>query len=78
MKLKNGTKFKLNVELSKLKEIEKEISMLKSASALLYWDRATILPAKAVPERSEQAAYLSKLIHEKLISKELKRIINIL
>lgn len=75
---KNGTKFKVSVELSKLKEIEKEISMLKSANALLYWDRATILPAKAVPQRSEQAAYLSRLIHEKLISKELKKIINFL
>ncbi len=77
-KSKNGTKFKANVELSKLKEIEKEISMLKSANALLYWDRATILPAKAVLERSDQAAYLSKLIHEKLISNELKKIISTL
>lgn len=62
-------------QLKQLKTIEQELHLLGGVSALLSWDRATAIPKKAVPQRAEQSAYLSTLIHEKLTSKELKNII---
>lgn len=63
-------------ELKRLREIERELSLLYGAIGLLYWDEHTYIPKKAVPQRGEQIAYLSKLYHEKSTSKELKGIIN--
>lgn len=62
-------------ELKRLKEIDKEISILNSAANLLWWDRATLMPEKAAEERAEQISFIAVLIHEKTTSKELNRII---
>lgn len=47
---------------------QKELSVLGGIGALLGWDQMTYMPSKGVVERSEQAAYLSCLSHEKIIS----------
>lgn len=66
----------LTNNLKRLKEIDKEISILTSAANLLWWDRASLMPSKAAEERSEQLSYLAVLIHEKSTSKELNDIIS--
>jgi carboxypeptidase Taq len=65
-------------QLKRLKEIEKELSLLSGVGALLFWDQRTLMPKNAVDYRGEQRAYLSKLVHEKRTSKELKEIIGYL
>jgi carboxypeptidase Taq len=65
----------INDDLKRLKEIDKEISLITSAANLLWWDRASLMPKKAAEERSEQISYLAVLTHEKATSKELNDII---
>lgn len=64
--------------LKKLKEIDKQISILNSTANLLVWDNDTIMPQKATEERAEQLSYIATLIHEKSTSKELIKIVNYL
>ena len=64
--------------LDQLKKTEQELHLLSGVSALLGWDRATAIPKKAVPQRAEQAAYLSTLIHEKVTSPAFKKTVQIL
>lgn len=47
-------------------------------AALLHWDRSTIIPKKAVPQRAEQLSCLSALIHERLTSPKLKKLVRVL
>ena len=61
--------------LNLIKEYQKEISLLSNAISLLSWDQQTYMPKDAFKNRSEQLALLSKLVHEKLISKELSKAI---
>ncbi len=62
-------------DLKRLKEIDKEISILTSAVNLLWWDRASLMPSKAAEERAEQISLLAVMVHEKATSKELNGII---
>jgi carboxypeptidase Taq len=50
----------------KLKSLLAEINDLDAASALLYWDQATYMPAKGAAARGRQLATLKQIAHEKL------------
>jgi carboxypeptidase Taq len=47
---------------------QKELSVLGGIGALLGWDQLTYMPPLGATERSEQAALLSKLAHDRVIS----------
>jgi carboxypeptidase Taq len=47
---------------------QKELSILGGIAALLGWDQMTYMPLSGTSRRSEQSAFLSHLIHEKVIS----------
>jgi carboxypeptidase Taq len=61
--------------LSGFNSIEKEISDLKSISALLGWDRDVNLPSKASAQRADQEAMMDLKIHELLTSKRLVNLV---
>lgn len=65
-------------KLARLKELEKEMTLLEETFALLHWDQVTLMPKNALKYRAEQMAYFSKLAHEKRTSKELQSIISFL
>jgi len=48
--------------------VQKEISLLGGIGALIGWDHRTYMPRLGDKSRAEQSAYLSKLMHEKIIS----------
>jgi carboxypeptidase Taq len=62
---------KTRKELSRLMELDREVGLLAHIAALLGWDQETYMPAKAVGERSEQAAYIEGLAHDKLVAPEI-------
>ncbi|MDP3734145.1 MAG: carboxypeptidase M32 [Nanoarchaeota archaeon] len=68
----------MNQHLQELKKMERELKLLGGTAALLHWDRSTMIPKKAVPQRAEQLSYLSSLIHDKLTSPHLKKTIKAL
>jgi carboxypeptidase Taq len=49
----------------KLKSLLAEIDDLYGARALLYWDKATYMPAKGIGARGRQLATLDRIAHEK-------------
>jgi carboxypeptidase Taq len=53
--------------------IQKEISTLRGISGLLDWDLQTYMPKGSAKDRAEQIALISKKIHEKITSAELKK-----
>ena len=55
-------------DLAYVMKVQKEITHLGRISALLGWDQQTHMPKKGLQGRAEQGAYLSSLIHEKVIS----------
>ncbi|MFT5171763.1 MAG: carboxypeptidase Taq [Candidatus Marinamargulisbacteria bacterium] len=58
--------------LKKLVDELREISKLNGVLALLHWDQETYMPAGAIQAKSDQAALLSRLIHERGTSKRFK------
>ena len=56
--------------IARLKEVDREISLLGHAAAILGWDQETYMPEKAIEERSEQLAMLSAMRHEKATAPE--------
>lgn len=52
-----------------------EIARLQEAAAVLDWDQQCYMPPAAVEARSEQAAVLQRIIHEKFTSDEIGRLI---
>ncbi len=69
----NGKIFQQNLE--RLRKLDSEIDILLGISALLSWDKDTILPEKAFHDRGEQIAYISTLLHSKMCSDELWSVI---
>ncbi|MFH1474067.1 MAG: carboxypeptidase M32 [Candidatus Aenigmatarchaeota archaeon] len=65
-------------ELDKIYSVQKEIFILKYVLDLLDWDMQTYMPKDSAEARADQIAYLSKLIHEKMTSKELLESIKVL
>lgn len=64
-----------NATIKNLLEKYKEISQLNHISAILNWDLNVNLPSKAAKGRSEQIAYVTKLITEKWHDKEFRKIV---
>ena len=50
---------------------QKELSVFGGISALIGWDQMTYMPPQGAEEKSEQSALISRLSHEKVISREL-------
>ena len=42
----------------------KDLIILQSAEAIIHWDMETMMPPKAVEQRSQQLALLSRLKHK--------------
>lgn len=50
----------------------KEVAYLRGVEALLSWDQETYMPSGAGGARSEQIAYISGLMHDKLVSESMR------
>ena len=57
---------------------QKELSTLGGIAALLGWDQMTYMPKKGIAERAEQAALISRFSHEKVVSNDLWKNIQVL
>lgn len=57
--------------LDKLKQIDRNIVLLRHAMATLEWDQDTVMPVKAGKERGEQLALLSSIAHSYSVSPEM-------
>ncbi len=57
---------------------QKELSVIGGIGALLGWDQMTYMPPMGAGDRSEQTALISKMSHEKIISDEFWKHIQIL
>jgi len=62
----------LEKELKNIYTIQKELSIIGYTAALVDWDQKTYMPSEGIKSCSEKISYLSKIHHEKMISKELK------
>lgn len=62
-------------KLQKLKELVYEINDINMAAAVLGWDQETYMPHGGINDRSDQLSTLSKISHEKFISKEIGELI---
>ncbi len=62
--------------ISRLKEIDREVSLLAHTGAILGWDQETYMPEKAIEERSEQFALLSAIRHEKATAPEIGELLD--
>lgn len=60
----------------KITAASKEIATLSSIEALLSWDLETYMPSKGGPERANQSALISSLIHEKKVDESFKNLLN--
>lgn len=49
-----------------LKKMDREASLLSHGIAVLSWDQETVMPDKAIKERSEQISLFEGILHEKL------------
>ena len=57
-------------EYEKLLQRAREIALAGSAASALTWDLETYMPAKALPYRAEQLAWLSGLAHRRFIARQ--------
>lgn len=51
----------------------KDIARLASVAQLLDWDQETYMPRRGVSARAEQAALVAGLVHERLVSEDIRR-----
>ncbi len=59
----------------KLKKIFNEASINSDIAGILHWDMSTMMPEFSRKQRAEQLAYLSKLSHDKIASREVADLI---
>ncbi len=60
----------------KLMERTKEILILATARATIYWDMETMMPPKGVELRSQQLGMLSKILHRMSTDPEIEKILS--
>lgn len=65
-----------NKQTQKLLEKYKEISLLNNLNTLLGWDLNVNLPIKASEGRARQSAYVTKLVAEKWLDPEFKKLLD--
>jgi carboxypeptidase Taq len=63
-------------QLQRFKAIDHELYTLCGISALLGWDKQTLMPEYASSDRAEQSSYLSTKIHSIFTSSDLKKTTN--
>ncbi len=54
----------------------KDIIVLSSASSIIQWDMETMMPPKAVEQRSQQLALLSRISHKMSAAPEIGKLLN--
>jgi carboxypeptidase Taq len=59
-----------------LLERTKDLAVLQSAEAIIQWDMETMMPPKAVEQRSQQLALLSSLSHKMSTAPEIGKLLN--
>ncbi|MCK5674253.1 MAG: carboxypeptidase M32, partial [Spirochaetales bacterium] len=62
--------------IEKLKKLTKDVVLLEHAIATLSWDQETYMPPKAIGEKGEQLALLQGILHEKITSPQIGKILN--
>ncbi len=62
--------------IGRLKELTKDVVLLEHAIATLSWDQETYMPPKAIGEKGEQLALLQGMLHEKITSSEIGKLLN--
>lgn len=62
--------------LEQLREILAEVADLQHADALLAWDSRVTMPHRGAEARADAAATLTRLVHERLTSAELGRLLD--
>jgi len=62
--------------IEKLKELTKDVVLLEHAIATLSWDQETYMPPKAIGEKGEQLALLQGILHDKITSPEIGKLLN--
>ncbi|HYZ77933.1 MAG TPA: carboxypeptidase M32 [Gaiellaceae bacterium] len=62
--------------LERLRVVAGEISDLERTGSLLAWDQETMLPPDGAPARAEQRATIDRVVHERLVSDELARLLD--
>ena len=60
----------------KLMTQTKDLIVLSSAEAIIHWDMETMMPPKAVEQRSQQLALLSRIKHKMSTSRETGKLLN--
>lgn len=60
----------------RLLKLNKDLIVLLSARSILNWDMETMMPPKAVEQRSEQLALLSRIIHKMGTAPEIGKLLN--
>ncbi len=69
--MSDGKKGGTAAAIERLRELDREIQLLRRSAALLNWDQETKMPKGGIAERSEQLALLEGLSHERLASAEM-------
>ncbi len=62
--------------IEKLKELTKDVVLLEHAVATLSWDQETYMPPKAIGEKGEQLALLQGILHEKITSSDIGKLLD--
>jgi carboxypeptidase Taq len=65
----------MSERLDRLKVLVGEIHDLERMASLLAWDQETMMPAEGAPARAEQRATIGRVAHERLVSDELRRLL---
>ena len=60
----------------RLLNITKDRIMLSSAQSVVHWDMETVMPPKAVEQRSQQLALLSRISHKMSTAPEIGKLLN--
>jgi len=54
----------------------KDLAVLSSAQSIIHWDMETMMPPKAVEQRSQQIALLSRISHKMSTAREIGKLLN--
>ena len=75
---KAGSKMSANIRspYKKLLNRTKELIVLSSAQSVIHWDMETMMPPKAVEQRSQQLALLSRISHKMSTAPENGKLLN--
>ena len=60
----------------KLLDRTKDLIVLQSAESIIHWDMETMMPPKAVEQRSQQLALLSRISHKMSTAPEIGQLLN--